>query len=101
GPYPIPRSSHIEGGNASTGDRHALLFDRSACRLYELYALRKTAGGWHAGSGAIFNLRTNGLRPAGWTSADAAGLPIFPGLARWDAAARGWHGQPTRFTAPT
>jgi hypothetical protein len=95
GPYPIPRNVHIEGG----GDRHALLFDRSGCRLYELFALQKTAAGWHAGSGAIFNLRTNALRPAGWTSADAAGLPIFPGLARWDEAARGAINHALRFTA--
>jgi len=95
GPYPIPRGVHIEGG----GDRHALLFDRSACRLYELYALQKTAGGWRAGSGAIFDLRRNALRPAGWTSADAAGLPIFPGLARWDEAARGSINHALRFTA--
>jgi hypothetical protein len=95
GPYPIPQNVHIEGGS----DRHALLFDRSGCRLYELFALQKTAAGWHAGSGAIFNLRTNALRPAGWTSADAAGLPIFPGLARWDEAARGAINHALRFTA--
>ena len=83
GPYPIPKTVHIEGGRASTGDRHAILVDRDACKLYELYALYPTAnGGWKAGSGAIWNLRSNRLRPAGWTSADAAGLPIFPGLAR-------------------
>ena len=95
GPYPIPRNVHVEGGS----DRHALLVDRSACRLYELFALQRTAGAWHAGSGAIFNLRTNALRPAGWTSADAAGLPIFPGLARWDEAARGTIDHALRFTA--
>ena len=98
-PYPIPKSVHIEGGRQSDGDRHALLVDKDACRLYELYALQKTAAGWHAGSGAIFNLRTNALRPAGWTSADAAGLPIFPGLARWDEAARGAINHALRFTA--
>jgi hypothetical protein len=95
GPYPIPRNVHVEGGS----DRHALLFDRSACKLYELYALQRSGNGWHAGSGAIFNLRTNALRPAGWTSADAAGLPIFPGLARWDEAARGAITHALRFTA--
>jgi hypothetical protein len=76
--YPIPRKVHIEGG----GDRHALLIDRSRCRLYELYALRRESGRWHAGSGAIWNLRRFKARPRGWTSADAAGLPIFPLLAR-------------------
>jgi hypothetical protein len=96
GPYPIPRGVHIEGG----GDRHALLVDRSACRLYELYALQRAASGWHAGSGSIFNLRSTALRPAGWTSADAAGLPIFPGLARWDEVRRGAIDHALRFTAP-
>jgi hypothetical protein len=76
--YPIPRDVKIEGG----GDRHALLVDRSRCRLYELYALRREDGRWHAGSGAVWNLRKPKLRPAGWTSADAAGLPILPLLAR-------------------
>jgi hypothetical protein len=76
--YPIPRGVRIEGG----GDRHALLVDRSRCRLYELFALRRENGRWHAGSGAVWNLRRPKLRPAGWTSADAAGLPILPLLAR-------------------
>jgi len=99
GPYPIPKTVHIEGGNASTGDRHALLIDKDACRLYELYALYpKPGGGWKAGSGAIWNLRSNALRPAGWTSADAAGLPIFPGLARYDEVARGVIDHALRFT---
>ena len=91
GPYPIPRDVKIEHG----GDRHALLLDRSNCRLYELYDLH----GRHAGSGAIWNLRSNKLRPAGWTSADAAGLPIFPGLARWDEVSRGRIDHALRFTA--
>ena len=100
GPYPIPKTVHIEGGRTSDGDRHALLVDRSACKLYELYALYpKTGGGWKAGSGAIWNLRTNAVRPAGWTSADAAGLPIFPGLARYDEVARGTIDHALRFTA--
>jgi hypothetical protein len=99
GPYPIPKTVHIEGGNASTGDRHALLIDKNACRLYELYALYpKPGGGWKAGSGAIWSLRSNKLRPAGWTSADAAGLPIFPGLARYDEVARGAIDHALRFT---
>jgi hypothetical protein len=89
GPYPIPAGVPIEGqpAHANEGDRHALIVDRDACRLYELYALRREGGHWAAGSGAIFNLRSNALRPAGWTSADAAGLPILPGLARWDGDA--------------
>ena len=76
--YPIPRKVKIEGG----GDRHALLVDRSRCRLYELFALRRENGRWAAGSGAVWNLHRPKLRPAGWTSADAAGLPILPLLAR-------------------
>src|SRR5215468_3703178 len=97
--YPIPPHVHIEGGPHSTGDRHAILVDKSNCRLYELYALRHTSHGWSAGSGAVFNLRSNHLRPAGWTSADAAGLPIFPGLARWDEASHGVIDHALRFTA--
>jgi hypothetical protein len=99
GPYPIPKTVHIEGGRASDGDRHALLLDRDACRLYELYALYPKGSGWKAGSGAIWNLRSNAVRPAGWTSADAAGLPIFPGLARYDEVARGVIDHALRFTA--
>jgi hypothetical protein len=98
GPYPIPRSVKIEGGRSSTGDRHAIIVDRNACRLYELYSLYPKAGGWKAGSGAIWNLRSNKLRPAGWTSADAAGLPIFPGLARYDEVKRGVIDHALRFT---
>jgi hypothetical protein len=98
--YPIPRNVHIEGGAHSTGDRHAILVDKSACRLYELYDLRRTSRGWTAGSGAVWNLRSNHLRRAGWTSADAAGLPIFPGLARWDEVSRGVIDHALRFTAP-
>jgi hypothetical protein len=99
--YPIPKTVHIEGGRSSSGDRHAILLDRSACKLYELYGLYPQAGGgWRAGSGAVWNLRSNHLRPAGWTSADAAGLPIFPGLARYDEVARGVIDHALRFTAP-
>jgi len=101
GPYPIPRNVPIEGDpNPDGGDRHALIVDRDSCRLYELYALRRTSSGWAAGSGAIWNLRSNALRPAGWTSADAAGLPILPGLARWSDAATGAIDHALRFTAP-
>jgi hypothetical protein len=83
--YPIPRHVHIEGGS----DHHALLLDRSACRLYELFALQRAGGRWTAGSGATWNLRSKHLRPRGWTSADAAGLPILPLLARYDEVRRG------------
>jgi hypothetical protein len=101
GPYPIPANVPIEGAPAATdGDRHALIVDRDTCKLYELYALHRVGGSrWAAGSGAIWNLRTNALRPAGWTSADAAGLPILPGLARWDGdAATGRIDHALRFT---
>jgi hypothetical protein len=98
--YPIPKNVHIEGGPRSTGDRHALLVDKSTCRLYELYDLRHTARGWRAGSGATWSLSSDKLRPAGWTSADAAGLPIFPGLARWDEVSAGVIDHALRFTAP-
>ena len=80
--YPIPKRVHIEGGS----DHHALLLDRDACRLYELGGLEQQGGRWHAWAGATWSLRSNRVRPAGWTSADAAGLPIFPGLARYDEA---------------
>lgn len=85
-PYPIPPNAPIEGGANATGDRHVLVVDDAACKLYELYAAYTQGGGssWVAGSGAIFDLRSNGLRPDGWTSADAAGLPIYPGLVRYD-----------------
>jgi hypothetical protein len=100
GPYPISANVAIEGGRASDGDRHALIVDRDHCRLYELFALYPTGGGrWKAGSGAIWDLRSNRLRPAGWTSADAAGLPILPGLARYEEAARGRIEHALRFTA--
>lgn len=96
GPYPIPRRPKIEGGS----DRHMLIVDRDNCVLYELYAARKTTTGWRAGSGAIWNLKSNALRPAGWTSADAAGLPILPGLVRYDEVAAGVIRHALRFTAP-
>ncbi|MGH2385637.1 MAG: S-layer homology domain-containing protein [Candidatus Limnocylindria bacterium] len=96
GPYPIPPSPRIEGG----GDRHLLMWDIDACRLYELFAAERTASGWHAGSGAIWDLRSNALRPDGWTSADAAGLPILPGLVRYEEMASGAIEHAIRFTAP-
>src|SRR3954470_15821504 len=79
GPYPIPAKPKIEGGS----DHHILIVDRSACRLYELGGAQKTASGWTAWAGAVWNLRSNPVRPATWPSADAAGLPILPGLARY------------------
>ena len=102
GPYPLPRGVPIEGGYRSTGDRHVIVLDSSTCLDYELFAAYPHDGGrsWSAGSGAIFNLRSNRLRPAGWTSADAAGLPILPGLARYDEVARGQIDHALRFTAP-
>jgi len=86
GPYPIPPNAPIEGGASSTGDRHVLIIDRDGHKLYETYDSRPQNGGasWACGSGAIFDLTSNALRTEGWTSADAAGLPIFPGLARYD-----------------
>ncbi len=86
GPYPIPPDVPIEGGADATGDRHVLIVDRDNWLLYELFAAYPENGGasWHAGSGAIFDLSSNDLRPLRWTSADAAGLPILPGLVRYD-----------------
>ena len=94
GPYPIPAKVKIEAGS----DHHALIVERDSCRLYELYALRKKSGRWFAGSGAIWNLRSNKLRHAGWTSAAAAGLPMLPGLARYDEVASGHIDHALRFT---
>ena len=99
GPYPIPPDAPIEGGPQSTGDRHVLLVDSGNCTLYELYAAYpQPDGSWHAGSGAIFDLSGNALRPATWTSADAAGLPILPGLVRYDEVAAGTIRHALRFT---
>jgi hypothetical protein len=101
GPYPIPLDAPIEGGPQSTGDRHALVLDRDNCMLYETWSTYPLPdGSWQAGSGAIFNLRSNALRPSGWTSADAAGLPILTGLARYDEVASGEIRHALRFTAP-
>ncbi len=84
GPYPIPPDAPVEGGPASTGDRHVIVVDRDARKLYELFDAHRAGAGWSAGSGATFDLASNAQRPAGWTSADAAGLPILPGLVRYD-----------------
>ncbi|HYD52296.1 MAG TPA: hypothetical protein VEA99_06705 [Gemmatimonadaceae bacterium] len=103
GPYPIPADAPIEGGPNGTGDRHVLVIDLDAWKLYELFDAHPEDGGrrWRAGSGAVFDLASNGLRPAGWTSADAAGLPIFPGLVRYEEAVeRGAIEHALRFTCP-
>lgn len=94
GPYPLPARPRIEGGS----DRHVLIVQRGTCRLFELFAASRRGRQWHAGSGAIFDLRSNRLRPEGWTSADAAGLPILAGLARYDEVARGEIRHALRFT---
>ena len=100
GPYAIPLNASIEGGSSSDGDRHVLSVDTTNCILYELYAAYPEAGGWRAGSGAIFNLNSNALRPDTWTSTDAAGLPVLPGLVRYDEVASGEIRHAIRFTAP-
>ena len=92
GPFPVPAKAPVEGGDGSDGDRHVLVVDRSACKLYELYRAFYVAKGdphWNADSGTEWDLRSAARRPDGWTSADAAGLPIFPGLARYDEVRAG------------
>jgi hypothetical protein len=92
GPFPIPTSAPVEGGARADGDRHVLVVDRSTCKLFELYRAfpkGKPKPHWDADSGVEWDLRSAALRPDGWTSADAAGLPIFPGLARYEEAAAG------------
>ncbi|MCI0445587.1 hypothetical protein L0152_20525 [bacterium] len=95
GPYPIPQNPKREAGS----DHHILIVDRDACKLYEIYDADRANGRWEAGAGAIWNLRSNLLRPNGWTSADAAGLPILPGLIRFDEVNRGLIDHALRFTA--
>ncbi|MCB9450152.1 MAG: hypothetical protein H6672_01865 [Anaerolineaceae bacterium] len=94
GPYPVPDDAPVENG----GDQHVLVVDTGNCMLYELYAAEYNGDGWDAESGAVFDLTSNDLRPAGWTSADAAGLPIFPGLARYDEVEAGAINHALRFT---
>jgi hypothetical protein len=94
GPYPIPLTAPVEGGS----DAHVLAIDRDHCKLYELFAAAASGGRWTAASGAVFDLTSNALRPEGWTSADAAGLPIFPGLVRYDEVASGHIDHALRFT---
>jgi hypothetical protein len=96
GPYPIPSSPRIEGGS----DRHLIAVDVTQCKLWELFAARKVGSSWTAGSGAYWDLRSNALRPAGWTSADAAGLPILPGLVQYSEVMSGSIEHAIRFTAP-
>ncbi len=100
GPYPIPTAAPIEGGPDSDGDRHVLVVDRGNCVLYEMYyAWPHSNGSWNAGSGAVYTLTSNALRPLGWTSADAAGLPILPGLVRYDEVKAKAINHAIRFTA--
>lgn len=94
GPFPIPPDAPVEAGD----DRHVLVIDKDACVLYELYHAEKVDNGWEAGSGAVFDLKSNKLRPDTWTSADAAGLPIFPGLVRYDEVQAGAIRHALRFT---
>jgi len=102
GPYPIPPNAPIEGGPASTGDRHVLVLESDSCSLYELFDSFPQGGGtsWSAGSGAIFDLGSYALRPETWTSADAAGLPILPGLVRYEETEAGAIEHALRFTVP-
>jgi hypothetical protein len=97
GPYPTPLDAPVEGG----GDRHVLTLRQGDCKLFELYAAEREGSGWHAYSGAVWDLRSNRLRPEGWTSADAAGLPMLPGLARRDEADAGAIRHALRVTVPT
>jgi len=100
GPYPIPTAAPIEGGPASDGDRHVLVVEKDHCKLYEMYhSYPQGDGSWEAGSGAVYDLNSNALRPAGWTSADAAGFPILPGLVRYDEVQSGAITHALRFTA--
>jgi hypothetical protein len=103
GPYPVPPDAPIEGGAGSSGDRHVIVVDTDNWKLYELFDAHPVSGGarWTAGSGAVFDLTSNALRPEGWTSADAAGLPIFPGLVRYDEVAAGSITHAMRFTCPS
>jgi hypothetical protein len=98
--YPLGADTRIEGGKHASGDRHAIIVNRTTCTLYETFATRNTSHGWTAGSGATWSLGSNRLRPRGWTSADAAGLPILPGLLRWSEVKAGRVTHAIRFTAP-
>lgn len=99
GPYPIPSDAPIEGSSEFDGDRHVLVLQQGSCHLYELYRAFPADNGWEAESGANYDLASHALRPAGWTSADAAGLPILPGLVRYDEVAAGEINHALRMTA--
>jgi len=99
GPYAVPLNAPIEGGSNATGDRHAIAIDTTNCILYELYNAWPQAASWNADSGAIFDLTSNALRPLSWTSGDAAGLPILPGLVTYDKVLSGEITHAIRFTA--
>ncbi|HEY6503776.1 MAG TPA: hypothetical protein VIZ28_07380 [Chitinophagaceae bacterium] len=99
GPYPIPLNTPIEGNG--NGDSHVIAVDKENKVLYELYNASVNNGHWEASSGVVFDLKTNTLRPDGWTSADAAGLPIFPGLVRYEEILKGVIDHPIRFTLPS
>jgi hypothetical protein len=99
--YPLGSDTKIEGGRNSDGDRHAIIVDKDKCKLYELYGTAYDGRHWHAGSGAVWSLKKNKLRPDGWTSADAAGLPILPGLLRWNEVKKNRIDHAIRFTVPT
>jgi hypothetical protein len=96
--YPLGRDTRIEGGRRSSGDRHAIVVDKTTCRLYETFATHHHNGRWHAGSGAVWSLTSDRLRHRSWTSADAAGLPILPGLLRWNEVKAGRIDHAIRFT---
>ncbi len=98
GPYPLGKDTKVEGGLNSGGDMHAIVVDASTCTLYETWDTTKSGSAWRAGSGAIWSLTSDKLRPAGWTSADAAGLPIMPGLLSWDEVKAGKVDHAIRFT---
>ncbi len=102
GPYPVPLNAPVEGGGRrGKGDKHVLVLQEETCMLYELYKATQRGSGWRAFSGAVFNLRSDALRPEGWTSADAAGLPIFPLLARYPEVAAGAIDHALRVTVPS
>ncbi|MBS2028255.1 MAG: hypothetical protein JST54_10150 [Deltaproteobacteria bacterium] len=99
GPYPVPMNAPIEGGSNSNGDRHVLVVQQGTCILYELYSAYPGSNSWSAGSGAVWDLSQNQIRPDGWTSADAAGLPLLPGLVKYDEVMSGEITHALRFTA--
>jgi hypothetical protein len=99
GPYPVPPSAPVEGAGEA-GDRHVLVLQQGSCKLYELYGAHRAGVGWEAESGAVFDLRSNALRPEGFTSAGAAGLPIMPLLARYDEVRTGQIDHALRVTVP-